>query len=731
MTIKQYIDLGWHTVPLSGELKRNEDGSKTVPVFEPGWKEKYAKTVNNKATALGGVITGPQSGIMAIDCDNEATWNLFRKLDAANDFVFLSKGKGYDAGTLIYEYDDELATSFSVNDGDMALDFYADNGFVYLPTTANKTKVSLGANLPDIRPVPTTTKVLLKQLLKKTVTQAIKETNVNVMTANCIYPTVKEFINKPVSTFMPGLFKILTPRDFRSEPEYIEKGYLHPNNVPQGRGSEYLSKVSAILGADISIDHDTYIDVMSRINGLFDEPLPASRLDKTITDPMLERKASIDGVPIWKYDSDWDKHRLILSSKRQSNIELAFDDKRNMYYVVDEANQKIKAFNRDSEMMAYVEATAIKSPKKIEVKQSLPIINVESNPALEFGFNNGEDPTARTLNTFIQTPELIIFNNPDMYASAYKEPTTILKYFDSLVPEIQMRDYLLKFVKTKLKTFSYSPVVLYFMGVHGSGKDLFVGLLETILGNVARPTTKEFLEMFNGWVLDTYFVQLDEYGNQLTGVREREEALGKIKAYTGKQNIQIRQMRTDGFNYKHNFTIIMTANKNPLMLEDGDRRIAFFQTPNKMTELDWVIEAGGIAEVYNKIQAEIKDFCYYLATEVGMLTQSEYVTPPQSGNKDELIADSMYAAQRIAYALKRNMFDYLVDLCEVYMLDDIGSKIKRKDVTTLDLEELYEELTDGNGNKRNFLKVLRSNGIDMKATKQDGVSCMRILFKED
>ena len=115
--------------------------------------------------------------------------------------------------------------------------------------------------------------------------------------------------------------------------------------------------------------------------------------------------------------------------------------------------------------------------------------------------------------------------------------------------------------------------------------------------------------MFNAWMLDNYFVQLDEYGNQLATVREREEALGKIKSYTGKQQVQIRQMRTDSFTYKHNVTFIMTANKNPLMLEEGDRRIAFFETPNVLAEADWVLESGGVAEVYLRIQKELKDFC--------------------------------------------------------------------------------------------------------------------------
>ena len=729
MTLQPYIDLGWHTVPLKGTLERLEDGSKTIPHFEPDWRAKYQKEKNAIDSKLGGTITGEVSGIIAVDCDNENTWKMFRALDPEYEFVLLSKGKGYPAGTLVYKYDHDLANTFSINNGAMALDFYSDRGFIYLATKANKTKIPIGTPLPEVREMPPIMKIMLMQFYESTLTKVDTGTsaNLNVMTANCLNPTVRKFVEGK-GEFMPGLFKVITPRDFRASPAYIETGYLHPNAVPEGRGSEYLMKVSAILGADISVDEELYTEAMIYLNDLFDEPLPQKRLDATIMDPMLNKKASIEGKPIWQYVDDWDEHRLILQGKRQTALELAFDDNRDMYYVVDSVNQKVKTFTRDNELMAYVEAVAISAPKKIEVKRSLPIVNTMAVPNLPFGFNVGNDATARLLNTFVQTPELMVFNDPGLYVDKYKRPDTILRYLEDLVPDDTMREYLLRFVKTKLSTFSYSPVILYFMGVHGSGKDIFVGILEQILGHVARPTTKEFLEMFNAWMTDTYIVQLDEYGNQLTAAKDRDEALGKLKAYTGKQKVQIRRMRTDGFSYMHNVTFIMTANKNPLMLEDGDRRIAFFQTPNKMDSLGWVKERGGVAEVYHAIHDEVKDFCYYLATEVQSLTRSEYVMPPESDTKHELIANSMYAAQRLAYVLKHNMIDYLIDLAESYEVDQVVKAARCGDLTTLELYELYDEMTEGNGNHRNLYKVLKNSGFEMRQTTRNGEKAYKLTM---
>src|SRR5690606_2635356 len=212
------------------------------------------------------------------------------------------------------------------------------------------------------------------------------------------------------------------------------------------------------------------------------------------------------------------------------------------------------------------------------------------------------------------------------------------------------------FIKRKLTYFEYSPVILFMMGVHGSGKDTLVKIIEQIIGYVARPTTKEFLEVYNGYMLDTYFVQLDEYGNQLTRTQDRDEALGKLKAFTGKSKVTIRKMRTDGFEYNHNVTFVMTQNKNPLMLEDTDRRICFISTPNILAEAEWVKD---VTVVYDNIMAELKDVCYYLATEVPVLPKKEYMTAPATPEKHKLIADSMYAASKLVYAFKHKMLDYL------------------------------------------------------------------------
>ena len=706
-TIKPFMDLGWFTVPLKGRIVRDENGKKSIPKFPDDWKAKCAETKNTTPARLGGVLTGEGSNILAIDCDDATTTQLFTTLDPDNPWVFRSNGK--EGATLLYAYNEAVPDSFIPKH--LALDVYSGSGFIYLPTEDNESKQHFGMPDSPPPPVPPATLAVLDQMqrLTQAVVNAGSGNNEYTESALDLAPLCEYFLRD--GGMYPTLFKIITPKLYRSEPQYVKSGYLHPKNVPDGEGSNYLSRVSAILGAAPSVDTECYVATMHAINDLFSEPMEADRLDRTIMDVMLR-----NGNGLWQFDPDWEKDKLILQTKAAQSLELAFDPARNMYYAVDVQACTVKTFARDSDLIQYIGAIVKKPPGKATLKPALPLISVVSNPSQAFGFYSQPDRTTRDLNTFIRSQELAIINDPEIHEKQYKRPDTTLAYFTHLVPDDYMRKYLFEFLKRKFQTFDYSPVMLYFLGVPGSGKDTFVSLLEKIMGTIAKPTTKEFLEVFNGYLLDSYFVQLDEYGDQLTSMREKSEALGKLKAYTGKQQIQIRQMRTEGFIYRHNVTFVSTANKNPFGLEDGDRRIALFNTPTPLTKL-----TKDVTGFQHRLASESKDFAYYLATEVGTITNSAYMSPPVTLEKRILIADSMYAASRIAYALKYGMFDYLATLA-----DDCGTPglrdamVKHECVSSEELFLLYEELTEYKGTEKSLYKALKNAGIPAQRTTNKG-----------
>lgn len=701
-TIKPFIDLKWHTVPLKGELKRLSNGKKTIPKFSENWKATYKKEFNTKATSLGGALTGEVSGIIAIDCDNTATYEIFKALDPDYTAHFVSIGKknelGHNeqAGTIIYKYDEALSESFRLHNSSVSLDFLSNDGFMYLPTDANETKENI--TKIEIKEAPRAVVALLKSIRPIKIIENNRELS-NKQWRSHLQPQIKRFVD--TKKVIPELFKILTPKDFRHLPEYTQKGFLHPDDIPDGGGSDYLVKVSAILGADESIDVELYEQAMRTINNLFSSPMKTVRLLSTIVEPMAEEKSSINGKPIWQYNEKWQEGKLALVTKRNSVIEAFFDPKRNYYYIADIINEGMRVFSKDSDLVSYIEAVALKVPTKKEIKGRLPLVNTVSTPAYPFGFFT-DSADEQAFNSFVPTMAMSIFKDPKSYEQQYSRPNTLLKYLDTLIPDNYTRNYLLKFLRRKLDKFEYSPVIIYLLGVPGAGKDTLVNIIEHLIGGqaLARPTTKEFLELYNGWMLDKYFVQLDEYGDQLTRFDDKEIAKGKIKAYTGKEQVQIRQMRTDGYQYKHSITFIMTANKNPLYLEHDDRRIALFDCPNDLKSADWVHTAGGISTVIDQIYKEINDFAYYLATDIDNLSKDDYVTPPETEDKKILIAAKFSAAHRIAYLLGAGLFTEVEKLANEYEMTKIFDGAHEGRIYEEELFDLYYDMTDGKGTKR-------------------------------
>ena len=704
--LQPFIDAGWYTLPLKGALVRLDDGTKTIPKFEANWKDKYTQTRNTTPALIGGVITGQLSNVIAIDCDNELTYRYFRMLDPHNNALFLSKGKLKEGveqvcGTILYSYHQDLDSSFSSKQNGLALDFMSTNRMVYLPTEANQSKCAINT-VPELKPVPP--EVLLALLsLQAIKPKSLAPTNTITYRAN-LYPLVAQFVES--GKVDKKLFRIITPKDFRDDQTYIDYGYLHPKDIPDGRGSEYLSKISAILGADASISEDTYVAAMKNINGLFKDPMAITRLNSTVIEPMSLGKSTDDqGETIWRYDPDWDTDSLSFITKRGTMAHLFYDPKRTLYYEVDIDAMSVSVHSHSSMFLSHINAISsdVKLTKK-GLEEAIPNVLVKPRPDMDFGFY-GQD----YFNTFMSTDAYKVFKSPEEYAPVYKRPTTILNFLETLIPDEQMRTYLVRFLRRKLSTMDYSPVILYFLGVPGSGKDTFVGLLRRILGaaTIEKPGAKMFLEKHNAWLLDKIFVQLDEYGDSLSTYQQKEEALGLLKSYTGAPSIAVRAMREDVVSYRHNITFIMTANRNPLMLDQNDRRIALFHCTKPLTDEPWVNNMGGMEAVLHAFDNEIADFCYYLATEVENLDSTAYTTPPMSEARDDLIAESMSPQKRVAMWFKDFKWQKLADAATEYgMMDEFIENAAKNKIIEHTLVELVDQMT--NGRIENIQRILHS-----------------------
>jgi len=459
---------------------------------------------------------------------------------------------------------------------------------------------------------------------------------------------------------------------------------------------------------------------MLLINSLWDSPMEKTKLMATIISPMIEERSSIEGVPIWQYDPHWEKMGFIATTLNGDYIESFYDDVKGLYYLINYNIPYIRSFSDKRPLITTIRTLLGRVLNEVQYDSTKQLIRTMLNPSYEFGHLEGSDK----FNLFRQTPELNVLTNPGPYKAEYKRPDIIIRYFESLIPDDFMRSYVLSFIKTKLTTFKYSPVILYLIGKPGSGKDTLVNIIRQILGTdyVAKPDAKVFLEHYNGWMIDKFFIQLDEYGNKLNSQGDKHECLGKLKAYTGGEEIQIRAMRSDGFNYKHSITFIMTANSNPLPIETDDRRVAFIKTPNKLQSEDWVIEAGGISHVQDMIKKEILDFCYYLATEVKLLKSDSYVIAPYTADKDELILGGMNALDQITYYIQNNKWEDLYILSVDYNIKNFTKDWERSRLTEEKLVELYEAVTEGKGSSRSLIRKMKEIGIKRNHTTKNGLN---------
>jgi len=708
MLSQLFIDAGWHTVPMNGELRRLENGKKTLPDMEYDWRRKYTLNKNTKATTLAGAITGACSGIIAIDCDNQATVDLFKELEPNANFYFTSLGKPSGGCTFIFKFHERLADNFKLVTEDIALDFYANSGFIYLPGESNYTKESWEGitQLPELQELSPSTLIML--LAFKAKAEAPKPNEAKKVTvSNRLAPMLEVLVK--TKKYDPILFKILTPKAFRDMPAYVTKGHLHPNDVPQGRGSEYLSKVSAILGSDISVNVELYTNTMLFINSLWDKPMEKANLMSTIINPMVDERSSVDGIPIWQYDPHWDKMGFIATSINGDYVESFYDDVKSGYYLVNYTFPYIKVFSDKRPILTTLKTLLGRNVTETTYDNCKQIVRTRVEPTQDFGHIEGSD----IFNLFRQTTELGIINNPGPYATEYRRPSNIIRFFETLIPDDYARAYTLSFIRTKLTTFKYSPVILYFIGKPGSGKDTFVRFLSQILGSdyVAKPDTKIFLEQYNGWMLDKFIVQLDEYGNKLVRYSDKQEVLGKLKTYTGSDEMQVRAMRQDGFNYRHSITFIVTANSNPLPIENEDRRVHYIETPNILANVDWVKDAGGITKVQDLFKAEMLDFCYYLATEIKNLPMDEYMIAPLTEAKDRLIFNGLSAADQIVYYLQNNKFLDLANLGIDYGIRGFTDEWSRNRLMDEHIAALYDAMTEGAGSHRKLIEKMRDIGI--------------------
>jgi len=537
----------------------------------PNWTTIYGKSrVQHPDAPLGGLICGvldnkepDEVEVIALDCDNAAAWQLFTALDPSYRFRSASIGK--PGGTVLYALPPALreVPQFSLNNGVINIEYMAKrpssiNAMVYLPTTANQTKETLQHSVELTEP-PEAVIALVLSLAKPAQAPTLhleESTELNLpynapLLAQYVVDLTDDNNNfiKADNQLTQKVYRIFTPRKFRSAKQYEDEKFLHPNSedlLSVGPWSEYIVGVSAIAGADPSVSPKLYTSFIQALNAQLDDPMPAPRLLTEVIGPMVNQKASINGKPIWKYDEKWDQTSLTIVNQYGETLE---------HFALDGATGFIE-YNHTTKALVQIPSIAVlrdqvyvmnANPEHerpgVNIVKKLKLVEIQNSVKYPMGFYNS--PTGHALlNTIEACPALSILRKPESFSNMPSIEDRYVQAYNVFISHLLNHDkqaisFLNQVIAYHGRHLNSIPVILYVIGVGGAGKSLFAEMLELLFGKNAtsRPTTSQLSNRFNDYLEDTAILILSETSD--ASARAQSGIKGVLKTLTGENTLDI------------------------------------------------------------------------------------------------------------------------------------------------------------------------------------------------
>lgn len=225
---------------------------------------------------------------------------------------------------------------------------------------------------------------------------------------------------------------------------------------------------------------------------------------------------------------------------------------------------------------------------------------------------------------------------------------------------------------------------LVFHGPQGTGKNLFFDVMQAIYGKYAVMVGQtEIEEKYNGWLSAKLLV----IGNEVVSRQELWHNKNRLKWVITEDRIPIRTMHTDTrWETNHANVIFLSNERQPLVLEIGDRRYLVVYTPTPEN-----------AQLY----AQVRDFLandgaakfFHFLRQYPLGDFDEHTKPPMTEAKEELIGMGMKPAERFMREWVGGYLDLPMQVCSSEQLyrafrrwcDDAGERWPpARDVFTLE-----------------------------------------------
>lgn len=630
-SIKLFIDSGWNTIPYDSIKYENGRKIASPPIK---WKE-FTLIKNTKESKAGAVICDK---VLVVDCDSlEATKRFLdiAKFEGIEGIEDLSKDGVEDIIGLVVKTTKGFHFYFNNNGEfndlrDEKIDIQATNKrIVYLPSRESEGKEIIACNqVLDMNDNKLKIKLTnINSNIKAWFESLSKDTKAEQKEAK----KVRYSLGTPLAIIPKGsklFFKRLTPKSYKEDSFYRElidkKGYLHPNDIRDGDGNDYLVSLAGILCTDPTIDVNSFWEFMEYINSCWDKPLSAEALEKKVEAYPLNR---YDGCPFC-YDPNWEKMQYSFIDVDGNDIMMVYDLKSSKYIIANLSTDEVWTKNSSDAVSFYANRTGEKIGGA-KLASMLPGVNVEFNPLAPFGLS--ED---KRFNTYKHSPYIEILNSNYEYAKHEIEDSKSCKalpFFKHLFKD--STEYFLRFLKTKFTTFKYSPTTFcLFDDEGGAGK----GALEVFLGRFLgqEKVTRIPYDTFQSKFTSEYEGKLIIFFNEFPeDFKTRKINTDKIKEITGSPTSKIEKKGCDPYEVVNYATHFITSNRISVEIREGDRRFCVVQCDKKFDE---VFYSGYFDEMTS--DEELKKLAVYLREFVVPLSHKEYMSPPMTIAK-ELFVD--------------------------------------------------------------------------------------------
>lgn len=670
--IKVFIDSGWYTVPYD-RIYYNEKGKKVIEPMRPWSRLVHERNLQN--SPAGAVIC---SNLMVVDCDTEEAAQKILDvaklpgivnlgdLAKASDHIGLvvKTGRGYH---FYFEADPDIEYCKGPN-----IDIQAtEKRLVFLPTLASEGKTIVAARVISedgvlkikLGRLPESLKTYILSLKdSKEETAARKKIR---FTGGC--PLAK--IDKGSKLY----FRRLTPKHFRGIPAYRfkidTKGYLHPNDIVDGDGNEYMIHVAAILASDPTIDINNFWDNMRYINSCWTEPLSDEVLVAKVKGYAEDK---YPGCP-FNYDEDWEKAAYSFTDVDGVDMTVCYDLNSSKYLVVELDSGKTYLKTSGEIVSFYANRTGTKINPALLASQ-LPGVEIVFDPLRDFGLS--ED---KKFNVFKHSKYVEILRSEAAYSKEeieWSKSCEILKFFSHLFRE--QSEYWLKFLKRKLTTFKYSPTAFCLFDIEGgAGK----GALESWLGyfvgkdKVSSIPYETFKSKFTSDIEGKLFVFLNEYPDDQAARRANTD---KIKSLTGSPVSKIEKKGMDPYETVNFSTYMITSNRVSVEVKNGDRRFCVMQC---VAKFDDVFREGFFETITS--DEEMTKLAIYLRYCVDDLSHNEYMRPPMSEAKEMFLEAASDDTDKAVEAIVSGDWSFILEL---------DSSIIHKDEDMINLTKLAKRL---------------------------------------